>query len=111
MRRPGDIGEARAIAQRCVQGEIAVRDIDVDCISQHLYTAPISDPDLVIRTANELRISNFLLWQVPYSEFYVAKTYWPDFTEANLDQAVLAYARRDRRYGALTEASVPSSPS
>ena len=100
------VDAAQAIAQQCVSGELAVQDIDADCISQHLYTAAIPDPDLVIRTANEMRISNFLLWQISYSEFYVAKAYWPEFGDADLDQAILAYARRDRRYGALTETSL-----
>jgi undecaprenyl diphosphate synthase len=101
------VDATRAIAQKCLRGELSIKDIDSACISQHLYTATISDPDLVIRTANELRISNFLLWQISYSEFYVAKTYWPDFSDEDLDQAILAYARRDRRYGDLT----PTKPS
>jgi len=98
------VDATRAIAQKCMHGELSIQDIDPACISQHLYTAAIPDPDLVIRTANELRISNFLLWQISYSEFYVAKTFWPDFSDADLDQAILAYAGRDRRYGDLTHA-------
>jgi len=101
------VDATRAIAQKCLRGELAIEDINPECISRHLYTAAIPDPDLVIRTANELRISNFLLWQISYSEFYVAKTYWPDFSDEDLDQAILAYARRDRRYGDLT--STPPS--
>ncbi len=98
------VDATRAIAQKCINGELTVQDIDPECVSRHLYTVAISDPDLVVRTANELRISNFLLWQISYSEFYVAKTFWPDFSDADLDQAILAYARRDRRYGDLTHA-------
>lgn len=109
------VDATRAIAQKCMQGKLALDDIDADCLSQHLYTALIADPDLVIRTANELRISNFLLWQISYSEFYVADTFWPDFSDADLDQAILAYAKRDRRYGDLTgaqkAANAPSTAS
>jgi len=97
------IDATRAIARACVNGQLDVDAIDEDCINQHLYTASMPDPDLMIRTANELRVSNFLLWQISYSEFYVTETFWPDFDETDLDQAVLAYARRDRRFGALSQ--------
>jgi undecaprenyl diphosphate synthase len=86
-----------------VDGELSVEAVDEDCISNHLYTAIMPDPDLLIRTANELRVSNFLLWQISYSEFYVTETYWPDFNETELDKAILAYAQRDRRFGALSK--------
>lgn len=93
----------KRIARKCVEGDLSVEDIDEACISRHLYTAIMPDPDLLIRTANELRVSNFLLWQISYSEFYVTETYWPDFNETELDKAILAYARRDRRFGALSK--------
>ncbi|NQT02727.1 MAG: undecaprenyl diphosphate synthase family protein, partial [Planctomycetes bacterium] len=75
--------------------------IDEQCISQHLYTAGLAEPDLLIRTANEMRISNFLLWQISYSEFYVTKTFWPDFKKTSLEEAILAYAQRNRRFGTI----------
>jgi undecaprenyl diphosphate synthase len=92
---------ARAIAKDCVEGRLRVEDIDEKCVSSHLYTAQMPDPDLLIRTASELRVSNFLLWQICYSEFYVTDTLWPDFNEQSLDEAILAYASRDRRFGGL----------
>ncbi len=91
----------RAIAQACVEGRLHPQDIDEHCVSGHLYTAGMPDPDLLIRTAGELRVSNFLLWQISYSEFYVTDTLWPDFNDESLDQAILAYASRDRRFGAI----------
>jgi len=92
---------AKAIAKDCVEGRLRVEDIDEKCVSSHLYTAQMPDPDLLIRTASELRVSNFLLWQICYSEFYVTDTLWPDFNEQSLDEAILAYAGRDRRFGGL----------
>jgi len=71
--------------------------------SKYLYTADIPDPDLVIRTSGEMRLSNFLLWQSAYSEYYVTDTLWPDFNEKELDLAIEAYNRRERRYGGITE--------
>jgi undecaprenyl diphosphate synthase len=78
--------------------------IDEDDISKRLYTAGAPDPDLLIRTSGEMRISNFLLWQIAYSELYVTETLWPDFTRAELLKAILDYQRRDRRFGGLTPA-------
>jgi undecaprenyl diphosphate synthase len=99
------VDAARRIAQEYKVGQLRLDDIDEDCISQHLYTAGLAEPDLLIRTANEMRISNFLLWQISYSEFYVTKTLWPDFDEAALEQAILAYAERTRRFGAVKSIS------
>ncbi len=76
--------------------------IDEEMISRHLYTASCPDPDLLIRTSGEMRVSNFLLWQIAYAEFYVTDTLWPDFTRAELLRAILAYQSRDRRYGGLS---------
>ena len=70
-------------------------------ISDRLYTAGLPDPDLLIRTSGEMRISNFLLWQIAYAELYVTETLWPDFTRAELLRAILDYQKRDRRYGGL----------
>jgi undecaprenyl diphosphate synthase len=96
---------ARKIAQGYKTGSLRLKDIDEQCISRHLYTADLSDPDLLIRTANEMRVSNFLLWQISYSEFYVTKTLWPDFKKADLEKAILAYARRNRRFGSIETGS------
>jgi undecaprenyl diphosphate synthase len=89
----------KSIAAECKEGKLAPEDIDKECFSNHLYTASMPDPDLLIRTANELRVSNFLLWQISYSEFYVTDLYWPDFTEPELEKAILAYSKRIRRFG------------
>lgn len=75
--------------------------IDEEVISRFLYTSGIPDPDLLIRTSGEMRISNFLLWQIAYSEIYITPTYWPDFRRKHLLEAILEYQRRDRRYGAI----------
>lgn len=98
------VDATRAIAQEVEQGQLNLDDIDESCISDHLYTKGLSDPDLLIRTASELRVSNFLLWQISYSEFYVTDTLWPDFDEKELEKAISAYARRDRRFGAVNNA-------
>ena len=90
---------AKKIAQKYKKAKLHLKDIDEQCISRHLYTVGLPDPDLLIRTANEMRISNFLLWQISYSEFYVTKTLWPDFKKADLEKAMLAYAKRTRRFG------------
>ena len=97
------VDAARAIARKCAAGELQVEDIDQKCLSNHMYTAGLPDPDLLIRTANEMRVSNFLLWQISYSEFCVTKTLWPDFTGADLDEAVCEYARRSRRFGNIPQ--------
>ena len=86
-------------------GGIRPEDITEDFISQHLQTNFMPDPDLLIRTGGELRISNYLLWQIAYSELYFCDTYWPDFDEAELHKAIESYQRRQRRFG-KTEAQV-----
>ena len=96
------VDAAKKIAQEYKNGKLRLKDIDEQCISRHLYTAGRAEPDLLIRTANEMRISNFLLWQISYSEFYVTKTFWPDFKKADLEKAILAYAKRNRRFGNIT---------
>ncbi len=77
--------------------------IDEEMISQNLYTAGLPDPDLLIRTSGEMRVSNFLLWQIAYAEIYVTETLWPDFTRSQLYEALLDFQKRERRYGGLTE--------
>jgi undecaprenyl diphosphate synthase len=95
------VDATRQIAREYKQGKLHLEDIDEKTISQHLYTAGLEEPDLLIRTANEMRISNFLLWQISYSEFYVTKTFWPDFKKAALEKAIKAYAKRTRRFGTI----------
>lgn len=92
---------ARKIAREYKSGKLRLKDINEDCISRHLYTSGLPDPDLLIRTAKEMRVSNFLLWQISYSEFYVTGKLWPDFTKSDLKRAIRAYARRTRRFGAV----------
>jgi len=95
------IDATQKIAQEYKNGKLRLVDIDEQCVSRHLYTAGLAEPDLLIRTANEMRISNFLLWQISYSEFYVTKTLWPDFKKSSLEKAILAYAKRNRRFGTI----------
>jgi undecaprenyl diphosphate synthase len=91
----------RAIATKVAEGQLSPKDIDEATFSAHLYTAGMPDPDLLIRTAGELRVSNFLLWQISYAELWVTDVCWPDFDENLLRQAIRDYARRVRRFGGL----------
>ncbi len=86
-------------------GRLGSLEVDEEAISSHLYTAGLPDPDLLIRTSGEMRISNFLLWQIAYSELYVTGTLWPDFRRRDLLEAVIAYQKRDRRFGGLNPGS------
>lgn len=99
------VDAVRQIARRVRDGELAVEEIDETTITQHLYTAGRPDPDLLIRTAGEMRISNFLLWQISYAELWVTPRCWPEFEEEDLRQALRDFAARDRRFGGLTVAS------
>lgn len=87
------------IAKKAVDGQLSIDDITEDTVSQSLTTASIPDPDLLIRTGGELRISNYLLWQIAYSELYFCDTFWPDFNEADLHKAIADYQQRQRRFG------------
>ena len=87
------------IAQKALDGQLSVDDITEDTVSQSLTTASIPDPDLLIRTGGQLRISNYLLWQIAYSELYFCDTFWPDFNEADLHKAIADYQHRQRRFG------------
>jgi undecaprenyl diphosphate synthase len=89
------------LAQARANGGLDRLSVTEDDITSHLYTAGLPDPDLLIRTSGEMRISNFLLWQIAYSELYVTPTLWPDFTRGDLLRAFLEYQRRDRRFGGL----------
>jgi undecaprenyl diphosphate synthase len=91
----------RAIATQVARGELQPQDIDETTISRNLYTAGWPDPDLLIRTAGELRVSNYLLWQISYAELYVSDVLWPDFGVDDLHSAICAFSRRNRRFGAL----------
>lgn len=91
----------RAIATQVQHGQIQPEEIDEALFSRHLYTANIGDPDLLIRTSGEMRLSNFLLWQMAYAEFYTTNTFWPDFDREAFHQALIAYQKRDRRFGKL----------
>jgi undecaprenyl diphosphate synthase len=96
------VDAVRAIARRVRGGELSPEDIDEVTVSDSLYTAGMPDPDLLIRTASEFRVSNFLLWQISYAELWVTETLWPDFDAVTLRQALADYARRERRFGGLT---------
>lgn len=93
------------IASEVAEGKIRVEDIGEDTVSAHLQTCFMPDPDLLIRTGGEVRISNYLLWQIAYSELYFCDTYWPDFDESCLHKAIASYQSRQRRFG-KTEAQV-----
>ncbi|MEW5762675.1 MAG: isoprenyl transferase [Bacillota bacterium] len=89
----------RAIARRVQTGELRVEEIDERVVADHLYTREIPDPDLLIRPAGEFRVSNFLLWQLAYTEFWVSPVLWPDFKAEHLLHALLDFQRRERRFG------------
>jgi undecaprenyl diphosphate synthase len=99
----GEIADAaRSLARDAAAGRLDPESIDEDAIAARLDTAGMPDPDLLIRTAGEMRISNFLLWQISYAEIWVTPVAWPDFQERHLDEALAAFATRDRRFGGLS---------
>lgn len=93
------LNACRVIAKKVQQGELSTDAINEDAISQHLYTSASPDPDLLIRTSGEMRLSNFLLWQLAYTEIYVTETLWPDFDNQQFEQALKTFQQRDRRFG------------
>lgn len=93
---------ARMLARRAQRGELDPAEIDEALFATALYTADLPDPDLLIRTSGELRISNFMLWQLAYTEIYISPVYWPDFTREHLFAAISDYQRRERRFGRVT---------
>lgn len=99
------VDSVRRLAAQVQAGELRPEEIDEAMIGQHLYTAGQPDPDLVIRTAGEMRLSNFLLWQTSYSEFWVTDLMWPDFGREQLEQAIHDYSHRERRFGAVLQRS------
>ncbi|NLI00954.1 MAG: isoprenyl transferase [Chthonomonadales bacterium] len=97
------VDAVRAIARDIADGRISADDVDEASVAARLYAPEMPDPDLLIRTAGEMRLSNYLLWQSAYSEIWVTPTYWPDFTPELLLQAVQDYGKRTRRFGAVVE--------
>jgi undecaprenyl diphosphate synthase len=97
------VDAARGLARLVRDGQLQPEQIDEALFSRQLYTAGLPDPDLVIRTSGEQRLSNFLLWQTSYAEFYVTPKLWPEFTKADLLDAITAFERRDRRFGKAAE--------
>ncbi|MSR33366.1 MAG: isoprenyl transferase [Phycisphaerales bacterium] len=101
----------KVIAQSVKDGTISADSIDERMLSEHLFSAGLPDPDLLIRTAGEMRVSNFLLWQISYAEFHVTQTLWPDFCDRDLDLALVDFANRRRTYGGLDTAATEQSTS
>ena len=95
------VSAARSLAADAVAGAITPSEIDADLFASRLQTAGIPDPDLLVRTSGEMRVSNFLLWQISYSEIVIVKKFWPDFRQGDLFETVNEYKRRHRRFGAL----------
>src|SRR5215207_2764244 len=95
-------------ARRAMQSGLRPEDLDETRFASYLYTAGQPDPDLLIRTSGEMRVSNYLLWQIAYAEIYVTETLWPDFRRRHLIDAVLAYQKRERRYGGIPTAAATS---
>jgi undecaprenyl diphosphate synthase len=93
-------------ARRAITSGVRPEDLDEQLFASFLYTAGQPDPDLLIRTSGEMRVSNYLLWQIAYSEIYVTDTLWPDFRRRHLIEAVLAYQKRERRYGGISSPAV-----
>jgi undecaprenyl diphosphate synthase len=93
------VRSARILSERVRSGEIRAEDIDEDMLEDTLFTRTLPPPDLLIRTSGEYRISNFMLWQLAYTELHITSVYWPDFDRENLFEAILDYQRRDRRFG------------
>jgi undecaprenyl diphosphate synthase len=99
------VDAVRKIAQAVEEGRLSASDVNEEIFSEQLYTAGLPAPDLLIRTSGEMRLSNFLLWQLAYSELYVTDVLWPDFRRQHLEDALIAYQARDRRFGRVAPAS------
>jgi undecaprenyl diphosphate synthase len=102
----GGRAEIVEAARRLLEGGVKPEELDEERFAGFLYTAGQPDPDLLIRTSGEMRISNFLLWQIAYAEIWVTETLWPDFRKQHLLEAVLAYQKRHRRYGGITQPAI-----
>lgn len=103
------IHAVRSILEDCQKGLLRLEDVNEKTFSRYLYTADLPDPDLLIRTSGEFRVSNFLLWQIAYTEIYITRTLWPDFTEKHLVRALIGYQNRQRRFG-LTGEQIEALP-
>ena len=99
----GGRAEILNAVRRIIADGIPPEEVDEELFSRYLYTAGLPDPDLIIRTAGEMRLSNFLIWQSAYAEYYSTPTYWPDFDREELHKALEAYASRERRFGLVRE--------
>lgn len=97
----GGRAEILEAVRRIIYDDVPAEDITESLFGSYLYTADVPDPDLIIRTAGEMRLSNFLIWQAAYGEFYSTPTLWPDFDEKEIEKALIAYSRRERRFGGL----------
>jgi len=97
------ISAVKAVSEKVKNNQLNIADISESVIQQHLYTHDLPDVDLVIRTSGEQRISNFLLWQVAYAEFFYTEVLWPDFRETDLHEAIISYQKRERRFGKTSE--------
>ncbi len=95
------LNAVRKIAHKVSNSELALDEIDESCMDSHLYTSGIPDPDLLIRTSGEMRISNFLLWQLSYTEIFISNKLWPDFRKQEMAEAINDYSRRQRRFGSV----------
>jgi undecaprenyl diphosphate synthase len=105
------VDAVNAMIQRArLEGTLAALHIDEAGLSRNLYSPDLPDPDLLIRTSGEMRISNFLLWEIAYAELFVTETFWPDFNRAELLAAILDYQKRDRRFGGLSAGAAPEEP-
>lgn len=98
------IDAVKRFSRACIEGKAKSDDLDIEGFSRYLYTVGLPDPDLLIRTSGEMRISNFLLWQVSYAELYFLKKYWPDFKAEDLRKTIEAYQKRERRFGRIPDA-------
>ncbi len=98
------IDATKQIAEKVAKGEISVDQIDEQIFSANLYTSNLPDPDIMIRTSGEIRLSNFLLWQLSYAEFFFTETLWPDFSREEYEQIINTFANRDRRFGGVKNA-------
>ena len=95
------VDAVKKFTARVIKGEVRIEDLGVEEFSRYFYTAGLPDPDLLIRTSGEMRLSNFLLWQSSYAEFYFPKEFWPDFKGKDLEEAIKVYQKRQRRFGGL----------
>ncbi|HHT9131093.1 MAG TPA: isoprenyl transferase [Candidatus Tripitaka californicus] len=97
------VDAARRLAQKVQEGKLRPEDINEETLKENMYTAGMRDPDLLIRTGGEMRVSNFLLWEISYTELWVTPVYWPDFRKEQLEEALRDYAARERRYGGILQ--------